>query len=583
RVKVTFTAASLTAVLAWGGHIARAADWGVGNSATGISGSPYHMRLIGWSIGNLGQQDRSLAASAVLGTITIVKNTVGGDGAFGYTTTGQNVPTNLASFSLTTSGGTASQPFAVLGDKTYAVTESSLPAGWSLTGIACNDPTANSTIDLAAKKATIVVDDGESITCTFTNELQKATLKVIKHVINDNGGTKVAADFPIAVSGNNPNPTSFNGQESPGTTVEIYPGSYNVTETVDPGYAASYSTDCTGSIASGQTKTCVVTNNDKPAKLIVVKHVINDNGGTKQASDFPIQVSGNSPNPATFAGAESPGTEVAIGPGSYGVTETENAAYAASYSVDCSGSIALGETKTCTITNNDQPATLIVKKVVVNDNGGTKQAQDFSFQVNGGAAQSFEADGQNNLTVSAGTYNVVEPGVAGYTTSYDNCSNLVIPLGGSETCTITNNDQAPKLTLVKVVVNNDGGTAQPNAWTLTAAGSTGFSGLGPSVSSGASFDQGNYNLSEAGPAGYAGSDWVCTGGQVDGDTVSVGLGDDITCTITNNDKPATLIVKKVVINDNGGTKVASDFSFQVNGGAAQSFEPDGQNNLTVNA
>ena len=63
--------------------------------------------------------------------------------------------------------------------------------------------------------------------------------------------------------------------------------------------------------------------------------------------------------------------------------------------------------------NNDQPATLIVKKVVVNDNGGTKQAQNFSFQVNGGAAQPFEADGQNDLTVDAGTYNVVEPAVAG--------------------------------------------------------------------------------------------------------------------------------------------------------------------------
>ena len=59
--------------------------------------------------------------------------------------------------------------------------------------------------------------------------------------------------------------------------------------------------------------------------------------------------------------------------------------------------LALGETKTCTITNNDQPATLIVKKVVVNDNGGTKVASDFSFQVNGGAAQAFEADGQNDL------------------------------------------------------------------------------------------------------------------------------------------------------------------------------------------
>ncbi len=81
-----------------------------------------------------------------------------------------------------------------------------------------------------------------------------------------------------------------------------------------------------------------------------------------------------------------------------------------------------------------------MKKVVVNDNGGTKQAQDFSFQVNGGQAQAFEADGQNDLVVPAGTYNVVEPASAGYTTTYQGCANILLALGGTATCTVTNND-----------------------------------------------------------------------------------------------------------------------------------------------
>ena len=60
-----------TVVLAWGGHIGNRYDWGFDsngepNSAGGISGSPYHMRLIGWNLGNLGQQDRSLKADAVV-------------------------------------------------------------------------------------------------------------------------------------------------------------------------------------------------------------------------------------------------------------------------------------------------------------------------------------------------------------------------------------------------------------------------------------------------------------------------------------------------------------------------------------
>jgi hypothetical protein len=64
RITVNFTAANSTVVMAWGGHIARSVDWGAGNSASGISGSPYHTRLISLD-GSGGNQDRSLSAAAV--------------------------------------------------------------------------------------------------------------------------------------------------------------------------------------------------------------------------------------------------------------------------------------------------------------------------------------------------------------------------------------------------------------------------------------------------------------------------------------------------------------------------------------
>jgi len=64
RITINFTAANPTVVLAWGGHIARAVDWGAGNSASGISGSPYHTRLIAID-GSGGNQDQSLSAAAV--------------------------------------------------------------------------------------------------------------------------------------------------------------------------------------------------------------------------------------------------------------------------------------------------------------------------------------------------------------------------------------------------------------------------------------------------------------------------------------------------------------------------------------
>jgi hypothetical protein len=95
---------------------------------------------------------------------------------------------------------------------------------------------------------------------------------VIKHVVNDNGGTATAADFTMTVTGNSPSPATFPGDES-GTTVTLNPGTYSVTETGPAGYTASFSADCSGSIVAGLTKICTVTNDDQvaPADLSITK------------------------------------------------------------------------------------------------------------------------------------------------------------------------------------------------------------------------------------------------------------------------------------------------------------------------
>jgi hypothetical protein len=64
RMSVEFEARTPTVVIAWGGHIASQVDWGTGNSATEIDGSPYHMRMISFDGGG-GNQDRSLQAYLV--------------------------------------------------------------------------------------------------------------------------------------------------------------------------------------------------------------------------------------------------------------------------------------------------------------------------------------------------------------------------------------------------------------------------------------------------------------------------------------------------------------------------------------
>jgi hypothetical protein len=122
-------------VLAWGWHIATRKDWGNGNSAVAISGSPYHTRLLDLD-GAGGNQDRSLSAEAVIfpGFIHIVKTATGGNATFNYTAS----PLPLANFNLTTVGGTAEQDFNnITTFQTYTVAEGAPPNDWSFVSLTC--------------------------------------------------------------------------------------------------------------------------------------------------------------------------------------------------------------------------------------------------------------------------------------------------------------------------------------------------------------------------------------------------------------------------------------------------------------
>jgi hypothetical protein len=129
QISVTFSATGSTVVLAWGGHIGSRNDWGydingVPLSAAGISGSPYHMRTIGWTLGSLGNQDRSLSASAVAapptcditpliqnlcngGSFSITAQASSGNGPFTYQWSGPN------GYSSTTTTGNSSNTITV--------------------------------------------------------------------------------------------------------------------------------------------------------------------------------------------------------------------------------------------------------------------------------------------------------------------------------------------------------------------------------------------------------------------------------------------------------------------------------------
>ncbi|MDX1409992.1 MAG: hypothetical protein R3330_17705, partial [Saprospiraceae bacterium] len=235
--------------------------------------------------------------------------------------------------------------------------------------------------------------------------------------------------------------------------------------------------------------------------------------------------------------------------------------------------LALAEDATCTITNDDISPTLTVFKTIINDNNGTETDPDaFNLRVDGGLVMHNVAN-----EFDAGPHTVSEDGLAGYTPGPwgGDCNTdgtITLALDQDATCTITNDDIDPTtLTLIKQVVNDDGGGAVASSWTLTATGPSGFSGPGPSVSSGPGFLPGTYDLSEMGPGGYAASDWVCIGGtQDDADTVTLAPSEDASCIITNDDISPTITVFKTIVNDDGGTETDENaFGLMVNGNPVQ--------------
>jgi hypothetical protein len=329
-------------------------------------------------------------------------------------------------------GNSGTTNYEVAGGGTYSV-EETVPANWIQTK--------------AEGCASIVVAPGATMFCDIYNSAYGHVV-VTKLVVNDNGGTAVSSNFTMNFAGNQPTLTSFPGSEQ-GTTVDVLAGEYSVTESGPNGYLGQFTEGCSGTIAAGETKYCTITNDDIQPQLIVTKTVINDNGGTAVSSDFlmTVNASGNV-GILSFPGSVS-GTTVGINAGAYSVTESGASGYEATMSTFCAGTINIGEIRFCDIVNNDIAPRLIVHKVVVNNDGKSSTATSFSIKLNNDSSVPFLQDPDNNplhgirtFELAAGVpYTVTEVAVPGYQANYSgSCSNVVLALGQTAECTITNHD-----------------------------------------------------------------------------------------------------------------------------------------------
>jgi hypothetical protein len=296
---------------------------------------------------------------------------------------------------------------------------------------------------------------GQSATCTITNS-RRAQLKVIKTFVGDTSG-RVDLKIDNATYGNSGN--GF-GTTNVGTDFQnVSTGAHVVAEVAhssatdlsnyDKSISCDYSKGSntgqtsltTAALAYGDKVTCTITNSRLPT-LTVIKHVVTDNGGTATADKWSmhikqsgVDVSGKSP----FPGAESPGVTKTLTPGTFYVSETGGPfGYAFDgYSGNCDSSgavtLAYGDNKTCTLTNNDQPGTIVIIK------NATPTQGVFSFDTTGStngpgtswptglAAFTLSGSTANNgnrrtFTVDAGTYTVKEQTQLGW---------LLTGIGGS--------------------------------------------------------------------------------------------------------------------------------------------------------
>lgn len=103
---------------------------------------------------------------------------------------------------------------------------------------------------------------GQVRTCTITaTQGGTAHVNVTVSVINNHGGTRTPNDFVITVSGQNANVSNFQGT-SGSVLVSLGSGAYSIDAQGISSYTASRSSDCSGTIASGETRSCLITLTD---------------------------------------------------------------------------------------------------------------------------------------------------------------------------------------------------------------------------------------------------------------------------------------------------------------------------------
>jgi hypothetical protein len=450
------------------------------------------------------------------GNIVVVKNVEGADGTFSFSGDWPDPDTGdtalVGDFTITTEGGTGSQAWAAVvvpAAGTYTVVETDPAPAYDGTDLVCVDPDGESSVD--GLTATIDLDAGETVTCTYTNT-QRSTITVLKDAVPDDDQT-----FTFTTSGD-PLPATFDlvddGTDMANSfTSALLPAgaTYSVTEGDVAGWSLTSATCDNGNTpdeitpAPGTNVTCTFVNEAAPSSITVTKLV------EGVADDLPWSF------------------DLAVDPVDPGVTSPQTVSGVGNSS-DAVTFAPLTLNRTYTITEPTLPPGWEQVSVVCAD------APDEDLGTPGYQVTITEPDQDvacaitNSASATIVVDKVTDP--AGDPTPFD---FQIGPLGGEAT-----------------------------GFTLTDAGEPAvFAGLAP----------GDYLLEELVPDGWALTDVTCSPEQfVDASgqaTITVGPGDTVTCTYTNSGRGDLTIDKRVTTYvDEGDGAFTVTYELVVSGDSA---------------
>lgn len=479
--------------------------------------------------------------TGTIATFDVDPNSVGGTG--NCSLAGQTFTCNLGTLAGSDGNTTGDEP-----DSAVVTINGTVNNDYSLCTTTLTDVATVATTTLESNS-----NNNSASASTNINSCQ-GSLRLIKAVVTDNGGNATASDFNLHVKSVGVDVVgSPQAGSATGTVYTLASGTYTVSEDTPPTGYTQTSVVCDGqntnsvTVVAGQEKVCTITNDDIAPTLTLTKNVTNNNGGTATASDWTLSAIYDQSHPHVKGNGSVTGPVEANLPYTLAEYSTVTGYTAGSWS--CTSGLSPtapivtlnpGDNVTCSITNDDQPGTLIVKKII---SGGTKTYSDFSFTINADPLQNyiFDGDGQNDFTVNRGLYSIVEENDADYNTTYDNCT-VTVPNGGSETCTITNVRKTGRILIDKILF---GGSAKESDWDFTISSILGIYHDGDYLT----LDTGTYSISESSTVlGYT----LTAVGGICSDMVDPGATLTVTeaggtCIFTNTRDTGTITIRKETV------------------------------------